>query len=164
MNWQAIGIFVDAIGVLAVIGTVFYLALQIRQNTRQLRRSELSTTLEQGAVVRMALAENQDLAELWAIGQNDYDLLSAAHKVRFDSLMRHSFWIWFHVYDRISRGIYERKIWRSSRYQLERLLSSPGTKVWWSRNYGQFPEHYVDEVNAIINSLKVAEQIAQPDR
>jgi hypothetical protein len=151
LNWEAIGTIVDAIGVVAVIVTLFYLAVQIRQNTIQARRNELGATLEQGSVVRMALAQNQDLAELWIAGLNDYDSLPEAHKVRFDSLMRHSFWIWFHVFDRISKAVYERKIWGSSRYQLQRLLSSPGTRLWWSRNYGQFPEDYVDEVNAIIN-------------
>ena len=71
LNWEAIGAIVEAIGVLGVIASLFYLAVQIRQNTLQARRSELDATLEQSTVVRMALAENQGLADIWIAGLDD---------------------------------------------------------------------------------------------
>jgi len=37
MNWNAIGAIADTIGAFGVIGSLIYLAIQIRSNTRQLR-------------------------------------------------------------------------------------------------------------------------------
>jgi len=39
MNWDAIGALAEAIGAIAVIVTLVYLAIQLRQNTRAIERS-----------------------------------------------------------------------------------------------------------------------------
>ena len=152
MNWEVIGTIVEAIGVIAVVATLFYLSIQIRQSTNQGRRNELNANLEQAAVFRMALAENQDLAELWIIGLNDYDSLSEAHKVRFESLMGQRFWIWNHIFDRMMKGYSEMRMWVSGKYQIQNMLASAGTRLWWSRNYGQFPKEFIDEINTLLDS------------
>jgi hypothetical protein len=152
MNWEAIGTLVEAIGVIAVVATLFYLSIQIRQSTNQGRRNELNANLEQAAVFRMALAENQDLAELWIIGLNDYDSLSEVHKIRFDSLMGQRFWIWNHIFDRMMKGYSQKHMWNSGKYQIRNMLTSAGARLWWSRNYGQFPQEFVEEINALLDS------------
>ena len=40
MNWEAIGAISQMIGALAVVVSLVYLALQIRQNTKQLEQNE----------------------------------------------------------------------------------------------------------------------------
>jgi hypothetical protein len=104
MNWEAAGTIVEGIGVIAVVATLFYVGVQIRQSTAQTRRAEMNANLEQASLFRLALAENQDLAELWVAGLNNYDPLSDAHKVRFESLMAQRFWIWSHIFDRMTKG------------------------------------------------------------
>ena len=37
MNWEAVGAFAEAIGAIAVVATLIYLAAQIRQNTTALK-------------------------------------------------------------------------------------------------------------------------------
>ena len=152
MNWEAIGTIVEAIGAIAVVATLFYLSIQIRQSTNQGRRNELNANLEQASVFRMALAENQDLAELWIIGLNDYDSLSEAHKIRFESLMSQRFWIWNHIFDRMMKGYSQKRMWDSGKYQIRHMLASGGARLWWSRNYGQFPEEFIEEINALSDS------------
>lgn len=41
MNWEAIGAVGEALGSIAVLVTLIYLAIQIRQNTAQQKREEL---------------------------------------------------------------------------------------------------------------------------
>ena len=64
MNWEAIGAIGELAGAIAVVATLFYLARQIRQSNAQGRRGELSATLQQISVARMAIAQDEDLAEL----------------------------------------------------------------------------------------------------
>lgn len=52
MNWEAIGAVSESLGTLAVLVTLIYLAIQIRQNTSQQKREELvSIQHGQNAVV-----------------------------------------------------------------------------------------------------------------
>ncbi len=51
MNWDAVGAIAESIGALGVISSLIYLAVQVRQNTRQGRLSrfqETSATLQDG--------------------------------------------------------------------------------------------------------------------
>ena len=51
MNWDAVGAIAESIGALGVISSLIYLAVQVRQNTRQGRLSrfqETSSTLQDG--------------------------------------------------------------------------------------------------------------------
>ena len=130
MNWEAIGTIVEGIGAVAVVATLFYFSVQIRQSTAQSRRGEMNANLEQASTFRLALAENQDLAELWVEGLKDYDSLSAAHKVRFESLMTQRFWIWSHMFDRMTKGVSEEKAWASAKYQIEDFLEVEGARLW----------------------------------
>jgi type III secretory pathway lipoprotein EscJ len=41
MNWEAIGAIGEWVGAVAVLATLIYLAVQIKQNTRQLKSNSL---------------------------------------------------------------------------------------------------------------------------
>ena len=45
MNWEALGAIGEIVGAVAVIATLGYLAVQIRQNTRSVRAATLQSVL-----------------------------------------------------------------------------------------------------------------------
>ena len=145
MNWEVIGIIIEGVSALAVIGTLFYVAAQIRQNTAQARRAEKDANLEHSSTFRLALAENQDLAEIWAQGLEDYDSLASSQRIRFESLMSQRFWIWNHMHDRITKGL-SGENWAPGQHHISELMSLPGARLWWSRNRVHFPPEFADEV------------------
>ena len=66
MNWEAIGAVGEIVGAVAVVGTLFYLAIQIRQNnrvveenSRQLRLGEVDATLQSFSRYRALLVDPQ---------------------------------------------------------------------------------------------------------
>ena len=150
MNWDAIAAIVEAAGVLAVVVTLFYLAVQIRQSTIQARRAELDASMEQSALVRMALAENPELADIWLKGLSGTATLSENERLRFESLVSQRFWTLFHVFDRINKGVMEETFWKGASKQLEELATNPGSVEWWQDRYEQFPDHYIAEVERVL--------------
>ena len=50
-------------GSVGVILTLVFVGLQIKQQTAALYRSEHNSTMTQWTVIRMAIAENRDIAE-----------------------------------------------------------------------------------------------------
>ena len=78
MNWEAIAAIGQIIGAIAVVATLFYLAVEIRQNSRiveensrQLRLGEVDATLQSFARYRALLAE-PELADIYRRGSADF--------------------------------------------------------------------------------------------
>ena len=72
MNWDALGAIAEFVGAIAVIATLIYLAIQIRQNTRSMdenRKVELSRNYQQLAELRTSMlssvAESAELASIY---------------------------------------------------------------------------------------------------
>ena len=71
MNWEAVGAIAEAIGVIAILVSLVYLAVQIRQSTEQFTRGVEATELaaferniESGNHLREILILHPELAEL----------------------------------------------------------------------------------------------------
>ena len=94
-DWGAIG---EIIGALAVVASLIYLAVQIRQNTRQISLSLESTKLaafernvESGNRTREILITDPDLADLFLRGVSGFVDLRSTEKFRCDMLFRNLF-------------------------------------------------------------------------
>lgn len=94
-DWGAIG---EIIGALAVVASLIYLAVQIRQNTRQISLSLESTKLaafernvESGNRTREILITDPDLADLFLRGVASFSDLRSTEKFRCDMLFRNLF-------------------------------------------------------------------------
>ena len=91
-DWGAIG---EIVGALAVVASLIYLAVQIRQNTRQISLSLESSRLaafeqnvESGNRAREVLITNPAVAELFLRGLADYHSLPPTDRLRCNMLFR----------------------------------------------------------------------------
>ena len=133
-DWGAVG---EIIGAIAVVASLVYLAIQIRQNTRQVSRSIESSRLEAfernvegGNRIRELLILHPEVADLSARGSANYTDLPGTDKLRFDMLMRNIF--------SGMQGAYIRNItlgadpmdFEGSLRTLDSLLVRPGIREW----------------------------------
>ena len=95
MNWEAVGAISEAIGVVAILISLVYLAVQIRQSTRELSRgleanqlAAFERNIESGNRIRELLILHPDLLELLAEGYVSYTKLDMPAKLRFGMLVR----------------------------------------------------------------------------
>lgn len=98
MNWDAISAIGDMIAAIAVVISLIYLAIQVRQNTRQISRSiktaQLSAferNVESGNRTREFLLVNPELFALYRKGWKSYQGLDAGEKARFNLILRNIF-------------------------------------------------------------------------
>ena len=66
MNWEAIGATGEIVGALAVVVTLFYLAQQIRHNTRMARAEMTKDLYLASRTAIMDIASSDRLSEIWA--------------------------------------------------------------------------------------------------
>jgi hypothetical protein len=78
MSFEQISYLAQIVASVAVVLSLMFVALQIKQNTSALQRNEHNSTMAQWTVVRMAIAGNRDIAELMTEGLRGERALDAA--------------------------------------------------------------------------------------
>lgn len=98
MNWDAIGAIAETLGSVGVLISLFYLASQIRLNTRQIKASiesdQLSAferNIEAGNRIREMFLVHPEIAALYDKGNRDYKSLDSVEKFRYEQLLRSIF-------------------------------------------------------------------------
>ena len=92
MNWDAIGAIGEVLGALAVVMTLGYLSVQIRQNTSREKLAQEFASNEYFNQLRMLVASDEELADIEQRGINNLSALSALERRRFDELV--TSWLW----------------------------------------------------------------------
>lgn len=143
MTLQDLGALGDMIGGIAVVASLIYLAIQIRQNTRQIakeveanRMAAFERNVESANRVRELLIVNPEITDVFLSGLRDYSGLEARDRFRFDQLMRNvmaSFqgsYLRQRAYDTDPRGF------EGAGRIVDTLLRSPGVRDWLAQ--GEF--------------------------
>ena len=141
----SIGEFVAAI---ATLGTLVYLALQIRQNTETVRIGASQAILASLNESLQSAAASADSARVLVLGQNDFDELPDDEKAQF------IVWVfaWFRVLEQAyyyhRNGYLADEIWEGQVAHLRQVVSGKAVKEWWAVRrsfYSRSFQSFVDE-------------------
>ena len=91
MNWEAIGAVGEIVGAIAVIVTLGYLAVQIRQNTRTVRASTHHGISRELNELNIAFGSDPAVSSLLLRGSEDYSQLDHDERFQYTLLMRAAF-------------------------------------------------------------------------
>ena len=152
MNWNAIVAISQLVAAVGVILSLVFVGLQIKQNTRALQRTEHNSTMEQWTVIRQAIAQNRDIAELMTTGLRGESDLDAADHLRLEQMLQENAWASFHIWDRTQRGVFPKGTFEATAgVFLSGLLTTPRGGTWWhnAKNTGFIPA-FVSDVDAIL--------------
>lgn len=115
----------------AVICSLFYLAVQVRDQNRESRRravSELTTNLGNW---QSTIAADEKLVELWLKGIEHYATLEPVEKTRFALLFNHGFRITESLYLDYLDGRVSGDMFDTYAATLDRMVPLPGVQAWW---------------------------------
>ena len=147
VNWDAVSAYSEVIGAIAVVISLVYLALQIRQNTRAIRGStldaitahmqeELRWSSEMPGVFRKALDDPESLTfeESWQLSE----WVTAAFTARQNE---------FHQF---RQGLLDEDVWEASENIIRLLMGMQWVQNWW-REYGRknLARSFVREVESL---------------
>src|SRR6476619_5886290 len=152
MNWDGIVAISQLVAAVGVILSLVFVGLQIQQNTRPLQRAEHNSTMEQWTVIRQAIAQNRDVAELMTVGIQGERALDAADQLRLEQMLQENAWAAFHIWDRTQRGIFPAGTFEATGGALLRtLLTTPGGESWWRKaKHVGFHPGFVSDVDAVL--------------
>ncbi len=155
MDLDALGNIGDFVGGVAVIATLFYLAVQIRQNTRQVTQSvELAraATIKGATTIGptlLGIAQDPELARILYAGLADYSALAGEERMRFTMVLGALVSpMAQHTLEIDALGFDGDRRFADQTVALGNFLLTPGGREWWTRNSAQYPPAFQDFVAA----------------
>jgi hypothetical protein len=161
MSFEQLSYLAQIVASVAVIMSLIFVALQIKQNTGALQRNEHNSTMAQWTVIRMAIAANRDIAELMTAGLHGERALDAADQLRLEQMLQEYAWAAFHIWDRTQRGVFPKGTFEATAGPL--LCDVLGTvrgEAWWrSAKHTGFIPGFVLDVDAVLAKDSAASSV-----
>ena len=152
MSFEQLSYLAQIVASVGVLASLIFVGLQIKHNTGALERNEHNSTMAQWTVIRMAIANNRDIAELMTTGLHGEAVLDAADQLRLENLLQECAWASFHIWDRTQRGVFPKGTFElTAGAYLSGLLSTVRGEAWWrsAKHIGFIPA-FVADVDAVL--------------
>ena len=160
MTIQDLGSLGEFIAAIATLGTLVYLAVQIRQNTRMMRVSTHHAMKTAYNTLHVAFGSDPVVSSLLDRGSGDYSQLNRDERFRYAVLMRASFGLHNDMFLQLQERLLSEDEWASQSRAIAKALAPPGARAWWERDAEIFPKEFRQEVARILT----AEQTDEADR
>ena len=143
--------FSQAVSSTAVIVSLIFIGLQIRQNTKIARAASHHAISEALNRINLLWARNGEVTRLWLLGLNDRSAMTPENRWRFDSILRAYMHVCETMYAQASLGAGDRGIVLAEEDGIKAVFSSAGAREWWAENpFGFSPKFraYIEKVTA----------------
>ena len=142
-----IGEFVAAVAVLVTLG---YLAIQIRQNTQSVRASTYQSMV-QGQRLQPLVIEHREIAELFVQAGQDPSRLDEADQLRLYFALNLAFRSFDLYHYQYRKGLLEEEQWSGYDNLIRSFIgTSPAVSPWWNdgarQQYSESFRRYFDEL------------------
>lgn len=154
MNWQAIGAIGELLGAVAVVGTLAYLAIQIRQHTRAVHSSTFQATTDALNHINMVIASDPDLVRVICSRPRSLDELTPEDRYRYSYILLSLFRVRETAYYQHLEGTTAQQSWIREEITMRNNLESPAAREWWKTiGYGFAPE-FTQYVNDLVAEME----------
>ena len=144
MNWDAIIGVAELVGAIAVVVSLGYVAVQIRQNTVATRYQTTQNLIAANSDANYMFANNGELASIAMKGCYEPDSMTDEERFRFSTWFFSYYNHFDFAYHQYLNGQLDEAMWEKMAYEMPLYVSSlPGVKEWWSRDNKRFSNEFV---------------------
>ena len=161
MNLQDLGNLGEFVGAVAVVVSLVYLALQIRQNTRQLDHNSdvvaANAALDNArlaAEFNANVAHTPELAALWARGIFGAEDLAGEEETRVGFLLGDLFYRLEGLYHQRRRGFLSEDSWLPWERLIRMILANPLPRRWWRTGLHPFSRDFAAHVDGLVPGIR----------
>ncbi|MGR8949047.1 MAG: hypothetical protein ACU84Q_13450 [Gammaproteobacteria bacterium] len=147
MNWDAVGAIGEVIGAIAVVVSLLYVAVQIRNQNKQSRLNSVNEAARQWNEVLASTASDRALCEVWVEGINDFEGLELVDRTQFTAHAGRVLRVAEAIHEHHKQGRLRLEAWEAMNQVLLDFFAYQGAKDWWKtrcRWYTQSFQRYVE--------------------
>ncbi len=159
MNMETINIWAQLIASIGVIVSLFYVAAQVRQNTRSSRGIVVDSLARSMHDLAFEMAQNDQLL-MTATMLKDWSSASELERARYASFMLGYFKLFENGWFQMRQGNLEREQWEGYDAFLRTVWVQPAVKTWWAMRRTFFApgfRNYVENLKETPNVPSLSE-------
>ncbi|MEJ2130828.1 MAG: hypothetical protein P8Y95_04210 [Gammaproteobacteria bacterium] len=155
MEWtiQDLGAIGEFVGAIAVVVTLAYLAVQIRQNTAAMRAQSTTTVAQLAQATFLATMASPDITELMAREEHG-EALTESERRRLFALRMALFAAFENIYLHHREGFAPDEVAASRDSRVVTILNTEAARQWWGDNKRHFAQGFQQHVDALLNTSK----------
>jgi hypothetical protein len=153
MNWDAISTIAEIIGVLAVVASLGYVSVQIRQNTQVARAATRQAISESTEALTSDLINNAEIAEIFVKHMNGEEL-SPVENLRLQARCYRDMAHWENIHYQFAEGMVSHDQWLGFRKNLAALLAIGAYREYWEHESFHYSNAFQAEVASIYEESK----------
>lgn len=151
MEWsiQDLGALGEFVGSVAVVVTLIYLALQIRQtiaNAQAAAEGQMGLWWSQ---INKEMVLSKDMIEVFEKGLSEMELLSDADRRRFSWFLASLFYMFDNLFKQNQRGVLSAESWSVQRRTIAGFMRNKAIVLWWESGFFQASPMFADYVNEL---------------
>ena len=144
MSLEAISTWAQLIAAIGVIGSLFYLGVQIRQNTRSMRAVVVDSLAQSFADLVRPMAQDIVLARAFATTGADWHKASEDDRARALPLFFATFKLFENAWFQRRQGTLDPEQWEGWDPYIRLYFHQPGVKAWWQMRRRVFAPGFRD--------------------
>lgn len=147
MTLEALGNLGEAIGATAVVLSLIYLVIQLKQTTQSVRSATYQSIVATAASCNQTISQNKELARILRLGSLDVENLDEDERVQFSFLCMQFIDIFENLYLQYVHGTLDDDYWIPRSKAFLELFGSPGFLESWSQcriNYSESFRSFVE--------------------
>jgi hypothetical protein len=150
MNWEMLAAIGQLAAVFVGIPSLIYLAVQIREQTKERRQSAVNALTVQWGDLTYALHDSAEFGAIYLRGVQSFDDLEAVSKLRFSAFFNRFLKNFQAMYFAHQDGILADQYWGEIERTLTDVIGYPGVQQWWKTRRHWHTAQFADLVDAII--------------
>ena len=152
MNWEAIGAIGEMVSAVGVIGTLIYLALQIRNSTMESRLIANADIARDYNSLLQHISDDKELSMLWVTALEDFNSLSADEKSRAIMLIGNMARILENAYQQFKSGRMTAEAWVGYEKLLKLAVSASVFPAYWMLRKELHNQSFQDLVQRLLET------------
>lgn len=153
MNWEAISAVAEIVGVIAVVVSLGYVAIQIRQNTKVARAATRQAISESTENLTSDLISNAEIAEIFVKHMNGEEL-NPVENLRLQARCYRDMAHWENIHYQFAEGMVSKDQWLGFRKNLAALLAIDVYREYWEHESFHYSDAFQAEVASIYKESK----------
>jgi hypothetical protein len=150
MNWEILAAVGQLAAVLVGVPSLIYLAIQIREQTKERRQAAVNALTVQWGDLTKALHDSAEFSALYLRAVQSFDDLDAVSKLRFSAFQNRFFKNYQAMYFSYCDGILARPLWCEIERTMTDFLAYRGVREWWATRKHWHTEEFARVVDDII--------------